>query len=76
MVEEKSLFVHQTRRRLRDKKPLIWSLRDQRGLVLPDFALGISLALKGSRNLAGFPTAYHRTEHDILVALSFMRKLL
>lgn len=47
MVKEKSLFVHQTRRRLLDKKPLLWSLRDQRGLVLPDLALGISLALKG-----------------------------
>lgn len=68
--------MHQTSRRLRDKKPLLWSLGDQRGLVFPDLALGISLALKDSRDLAGFPAAYHRAEHDILVALSFMRKLL
>ncbi len=51
------------------------SLRDQRGLVLPDLTLGISLALKGSSDLAGFPAAYNRAEHEILVVLSFMRML-
>ena len=72
IVEKKSLFVHQTRRRLRDKESLLWSLRDQGGLVLSDLTLGNHLALKGPRDLAGLPDAYHRAEHDVFVALSFL----
>ena len=69
--------MHQTRRRLRDKKPLVLSLRDQGGLlVLPDLTLGICLALKGSTDLARFPAAYHWAEHhEVLVVLSFLRIL-
>ena len=48
------------------------SLRDQRGLVLSDLTLGNRLALKGPRDLARLPDAYHRAEHDVLVALSFL----